>query len=212
MKLSIRTTIRSFFSFIGSLFITGLLTILPIILTIGLFTITLKTLKNWLEPLGRFSPEWLQKIPFSEFIVAITFVLLIGLIINVLLLRSLFSYIESAISRIPLVRPVYTGFKQLLEAFNPTDKQSFKQVVLIEFPRKGIFSIGFVTSEMASGLTPTNHTTYYGVFIPTTPMPTNGYFLIIPADDVKVVNLTRQEAMALIISGGIIQPNRFTNV
>ena len=108
------------------------------------------------------------------------------------------------------MRPIYGGIKQLVQAFNPHDNVSFKHVVLVEFPRKGIYSMGFMTSEMPAELTPDQATTYYNIFVPTTPNPTSGFFLVAAKENVHIVNISRQEAMALIISGGTIQPERFT--
>ena len=194
---------------VWSIFLKGLLTLLPITLTIALLNFSFKILKSWLRPIYELEPYWLQTIPFSEFFLTFIFIIIIGTILNFFVLRSLWTACEQLIGKIPLVRPIYTGIKQLVEAFNPHDNQSFKHVVLIEFPRKGIFSIGFMTSEVSPDLSPDLHTTFYNVFLPTTPNPTAGFFLIIPKENVQITNLSRQEAMALIISGGIITPERF---
>jgi uncharacterized membrane protein len=200
-------TLRSFFSFLGSIFLTGLLSLLPLTLTITLISFSIKTIKSWLNPLYLLEPSWLQAIPFSEFILAIILIFIVGIILHFLLLQPLFHFIESAINKIPLVRPIYTGFKQLTQAFNSNDQASFKQVVMIEFPRQGFYSLGFVTSEVSPTLAPSTSQKYFCVFVPTTPMPTNGYFLIIAQENLRPVDISRQEAMTLIISGGIIQPS-----
>ena len=115
---------------------------------------------------------------------------------------------EEILFKVPLVRPIYSGIKQLIHAFSIQDKITFKKVVLVEFPRTGIYSLGFLTSELPVSIAPTTETKFYNVFIPTTPNPTSGYFIILSEKDFKEVDLTRQEAMAMIISGGIIQPER----
>lgn len=99
-------------------------------------------------------------------------------------------------------------YQNSVQAFSIQDKITFKQVVLVEFPRPGIHSVGFLTSELAPELTLNNPQKCYGVFIPTTPNPTSGFFVVVPESDMHIVDLTRQEAMAMIISGGIIQPER----
>ena len=116
---------------------------------------------------------------------------------------------EKFIGKIPLVRPIYAGIKQLVDAFNPHDKESIKHVVLIEFPRKGMYTIGFMTSEISPSLSPDPQTVYYNVFVPATPNPTSGFYFMVAKEQVIIINLSRQEAMALIMSGGIIQPERF---
>lgn len=201
---------QKIFRFIGSIFIKGLLTILPITLTIAVFSVSFKLLKGWLHPLYELEPEFLKNIPFSEFLLAVTVILIVGTILNFFFLSQIFHFVESLIFRLPLIRPIYSGIKQLVNAFNPQDNVSFKQVVILEFPRKGIYSIGFMTSEFPADLSPDKTHKYYNVFVPTTPNPTTGFFFLVAQDQIQPINLTRQEAMALIISGGIIQPDRFT--
>ena len=128
---------------------------------------------------------------------------------QIFVLRSLLDYIESHIVRIPLVRLVYGGVRQLVNAFSSQDKVTFKQVVMLEFPIENVYSIGFLTGEMPQALTPHNTIKYYNVFVPTTPNPTTGFFILVPEDKIHITQLTRQEAMELIISGGIICPTRF---
>lgn len=202
--------IKQFFYFLWKIFLKGFLTLLPIILTIALLNFTFKILKSWLRPIYNLEPEFLKAIPFSEFLLTFSFILIVGLILNIFILKTMWNLIENILAKTPLIRPIYSGIKQLVSAFNPHDNQSFKHVVLIEFPREGTYSIGFMTSEAPLELSPNKNAIYYNVFIPTTPNPTAGFFLIVPKENVQITNLTRQEAMALIISGGIIQPDRFT--
>lgn len=197
--------------FFWSIFLKGLLTLLPITITIALLNFSFQLLKSWLRPIYNLEPQFLKAIPFSEFLLTFFFILAIGLILNSFILTSIWAAFETLIGKIPLVRPIYAGTKQLVQAFNPHDNGSFKHVVLTEFPRAGVYSIGFMTSEAPKELSPDTHKTYYNVFIPTTPNPTAGFFMIIPKEQVQITTLSRQEAMALIISGGIIQPERFNS-
>lgn len=194
---------------IWELFLRGLLTILPLAITLGLFNFSFKMIVMWLEPLKRWEPSLLISVPYAEVIVALIIIVTVGIIINVLFVDWLLRFFEGIIFKIPLVRPVYSGIKQLVHAFNPQDDVSFKQVALVEFPRKGVYSLGFVTSEVPPALAPSREMSFTNVFIPTTPNPTTGYFVMIPTQDIAPINITRQEAMAMIISGGIIQPERF---
>ena len=194
------------------IFLDGLFAILPLTLTIALFSFSLRILKRWLAPINHFIDQTpLVIVPHSEIILMIISIFLVGLILKVFLLRSLINWVESLFARIPLIRPIYSGIKQLVQAFNfQEDKKiTFKQVVLIEFPRKGLYSLGFLTGQLPAELAPTKDQQYYNIFIPTTPNPTTGYYIILPADGFTVLDLTRQEAMALIISGRIILPERF---
>lgn len=197
--------------FIWSVFLNGLFAILPIILTFAIFAITLRLLQAWLRPMGKIQPAFLHCIPYSEIIVAIIIIFLIGTILKIFILRSLIHWIERQIAKIPLIRPVYVGIKQLVQAFSSQEHITFKKIVFIEFPRKGLYSVGFLTSELVPELSPDEQKKFFNVFVPTTPNPTSGHFVVVPEDQIVITRLTRQEAMAMIISGGIIQPDRFLN-
>lgn len=207
----IRTIFSKFFGFIWSLFINGLITLLPITITIAVFSFSFRLIKGWLAPLTQLQCKipYLNCIPHAEIILAFLIIFAAGIILKSFIMQSLMNLFESILEYVPLVRPVYTGVKQLVNAFSPHDDLSFKQVVLVEFPRPGLYSIGFQTTELAPELSPDKEHHFYNVFIPTTPNPTTGYFAIVRTKDIKPIDLTTQEAMALIISGGIVQPERF---
>lgn len=191
----------------SSLFLNGLFAILPMTLTIAVFTLTFRLLRNWLEPLKQFGLPFLGVTPYSEVILAIVIIFIAGTLYNAFILRPIIHAIENLVSRIPLVHPVYSGIKKLVEAFSFQNKTSFSKVVLVEFPRPGIFSIGFLASELDKKISPDGRKTFCNIFIPTTPNPTSGFLIILPEEQVTVIDITRQEAMAMIISGGIIQPD-----
>jgi uncharacterized membrane protein len=209
MLKQLKHRLFKYLEIIWAIFLNGLFAILPLTLTIALFNFSIRLLKNWLEPIYRLEPAFLHRIPHSEVFLVILVIFAIGTILHVFILRSLLHWVEYFIARLPLVRPIYAGIKQLVSAFSMQDKLSFKQVVLVEFPIKGIYSLGFMTNEMASEITPKQGKKYFNIFIPTTPNPTSGFFVMVPEEDALPTDLTRQEAMALIISGGIIQPERF---
>lgn len=193
---------------LAHLFLTGLVTILPITLTIALFNSSLKMVIAWLQPLRQFiNPHILVIVPYAEVLLAIMIIIIIGTLYNMFLLDHIIHLLELFVQKIPLVRPVYTGIKQLIHAFGTQDKVNFKKVVILEFPRSGIFSLGFLTSEINSLVAPTQDKRYFSVFIPTTPNPTSGFCVIAPEDELQFTQWTQQEAMTMIISGGIVQPN-----
>ena len=194
------------FYLVWSLFLKGFLALLPITLTIGLLTFTFKKLKGWLHPIYQMEPAFLKAIPFSEFLLTFCVILAMGFILNFFILQSFWDSFESLVNKIPIVRPVYSGIKQLVQALNPDDQSSFKQVVLIEFPKKGTYTVGFVTSEFGTHLSPDQTQAYFTVFVPTTPNPTSGFFLVVNKTEAHILNISRQEAMTMIISGGTIQP------
>jgi uncharacterized membrane protein len=154
-------------------------------------------------------PYYLQRIPQSEIILVILFIFIVGIVFKSFFLQSFLNFLEALFSRIPLVNQVYYGIKQLVQAFTRQDKLSFQRVVIIEFPREKMYSIGFLTSEVPPELAPAKEKKYYKIFIPTTPNPTTGFLIAATEDDFKPVDLSKQEAMSLIISGGIVQPERF---
>lgn len=193
---------------LAHLFLTGLVTILPITITIALFNSSLKMVIVWLEPLQQFiNPHILVIIPYAEVILAILIIIIIGTLYNMFLLDHIIHLLELFVQKIPLVRHVYTGIKQLIHAFGTQDKVNFKKVVIIEFPKAGIFSLGFLTSEINPLIAPTQDKKYFSIFIPTTPNPTSGFCIIAPENELHFTQWTQQEAMTMIISGGIIQPN-----
>ena len=204
--------------FFKRIFLHGLFTLLPFTLTIGLFMLSFRLIITWLRPIQNFIEHpinFLLTVPYkaiaNQFFLLLLGIFLVGLIIRTLLLQRFIDRIEKLFFKVPLVRPVYSGIKQLVHAFSAQDKLTFKKVVLIEFPRIGIYSLGFLTSKLPDSIAPQAGQKFYNIFIPTTPNPTSGYFVILPESGFKSINLSRQEAMAMIISGGIIQPERFTS-
>lgn len=216
----IKKFFQRIFEGIWSLFLNGLITLLPITLTFGIFAITLKVLNSWLQPIKDWQPiianrvpylaTILSYVPFPEIVLAILIILLVGTILKLFVIHSLVNTIESILFKVPLIRTVYAGIKQLVNALNPANEMTFQRVVLVEFPRKGVYSLGFMTNELQKDLAPENESAqHFCVYIPTTPNPTSGFVIIVPHDQIMPTELSRQEAMALIISGGIIQPERF---
>ena len=194
-----------------NLFLHGLFTILPLAITIGFFYMILEIMKKWLAPIQCFQPAFLKVIPYSELILALLIVILIGSILKTFIVKSLMAGLEAIMFKMPLIKPIYSGVKQLIHALNPqpNEKDTFTKVVMIEFPLKGAYSIGFMTTEVTAPLSPDSTKKFFNIFVPTTPNPTTGYFVMVAEQDIMLTLLTRQEAMGMIISGGIIQPQRF---
>lgn len=193
---------------IFSLFLTGLLTLLPITLTIAVFTITFRVILGWLEPLRRFQLPFIGAIPYSEVFLALAIIFVAGALYNMFLLRPIIHGVEKLFEKIPLIRPVYSGIKKLVHAFSFQDKLSFNKVVRVEFPKKGVYSIGFLANQVDEKIAPDTVKKYFCVFIPTTPNPTSGFLILVPEEDITIIDISRQDAMAMIISGGIIQPEQ----
>lgn len=196
-------------SFIWTLFLSGLLTLAPIALTIVIFATSFRLIVTWLEPISHLKPAFLDWIPKAELILAVFVIFIFGIIVQFVILNPLLHALEHLVFKLPLVSPVYSGIKQLIHAFSTQDQISFKRVVYVEFPKMGVYSIGFLTSEVPVKLSPCDSLRFFNVFIPTTPNPTSGFLIMVPETMLITSDLTRQEAMSLVISGGIIQPDRF---
>ncbi len=197
------------FDTLKNLFFNGLLMLLPITITIAFFSFIFRWIHKWLYPIRAVLPQALQDIPFSEMILAIGFVILVGLVTQFFLITRLWSIFEDILSNIPLLRPVYFGIKRLILALSPQNGEGFQKIVLIEFPRKGLYSIGFITSPLPQELAPTDEK-YHSVYLPTTPNPTTGFYVMVHENECTIIDMTKQEAMTLIISGGIVHPERFS--
>ena len=195
--------------YLWHLFLNGLLTLLPIVITVGIFSFVLRLIKGWLRPLQCVVPHCLHYIPHADILMVIGFILIVGAVLKSFVLRSIVELFETLINNIPLVRIIYTGVKQMTQAFSPHNKLSFQKVVFVQFPRLNTYSVGFLTSELPLEMSPIKEHTLYNIFVPTTPNPTTGFFIAVSRDSFVESTLTIQEAMALIISGGIIQPERF---
>lgn len=208
--MNISTIVRKLYHLLQTIFLTGLMAVLPIVITVFLFVFTFRLVQSWLAPIACYKPECLGNVPYVEFLLVIGTIFLIGTILRIFLVRSIVHAIEQMIVKIPLVRPVYSGIKQLSKALTAQDKHSLQQVVLVEFPRQGLYSIGFLMGTAHQSIVPNKTSSYFNVFVPTTPNPTTGFFIIVEQGQYTVLTLSRQQAMSLIISGGIIQPEEET--
>jgi uncharacterized membrane protein len=200
-------TIRRVVHELQALILSGLLILLPLVLTGTAVHLFVRVISDWVAPIRFYEPAALQAVRFSEYGVLIAVVLGVGLFARLFLFRYLLDAIEGAIKRLPLVRHVYFGVKQLAAMLTSTgEKAAHHRPVLIEFPRMGMYSVGFVTGIVGRAWAPTPDEEWLSVFVPTTPNPTTGFYLMVPRRECKPLELTRNEAMALIISGGVLQP------
>lgn len=188
--------------------IHGLFTLLPAVITVALLHLIFKLLKSWLAPLYKIEPAFLQKIPHSEIILTIIIIFLTGLLYE-WLLQPIIHRIESSIlKKIPILSLIYFGVKRLAEALTARDKHSLQKVMLVPFPAPGTYSIGFLTGE---GTPPWSDLKgkYLGLFVPHTPNPTTGFYIIVPEEQCLPLDISRQEAMTIVISGGLMPPQRY---
>lgn len=190
-------------------FLTGLLVILPISITVYVIWVLIRGMDAILKYIpAKYLPETYLRVhtPGLGFILVVILVFVVGLLTRNLVGRKIVQFGENIVDRIPLVRVLYTGVKQLLEPLFLQKTSAFKRVALIEYPRRGAYVIGFITGESKGELQNKTSKHMLNVFVPTTPNPTSGFYVLIPEDEVILLNMSVEDAFKLIISGGIVSP------
>lgn len=193
-------------------FFTGLLTLLPLVITLALITWFFKKIDNIIigQLVNLLPKNWIESVPAKIFwklislsivIVSITF---IGIITRNVLVKKILELAEKIVVKVPLVNKIYTTAKEIRDTFVGR-KRGFNRVVLVEYPRKGIYTIGFVVNptapnEVGEHLAQSALT----IFLPTTPNPTSGLLIFVPERETVPLKISIQDTMKLIISGGTI--------
>jgi len=204
-----------FFTFkkkLKTIFITGMLITLPIALTLFILKFLFRNLDS-LSPtftqlliqMGAPIPEG-YRIPFLGVFMTLFIIFLIGVFVNNIFGKQLVLLGETIVQKIPFFRRIYSGSKQIVSSFTSVDTKSFNQVVLIEFPRRGVYALGFVTSESKGEIQRKTALNVLNVFVPTTPNPTSGFLIFSPADELLPLTMTIEEGVKYVISGGIVDP------
>ena len=194
---------------IKAYFITGLIAVVPIALT-GYILWALITLMdgflNLLPPKLHPSTYLEYEIPGLGLIMTIILIFIVGVITRSVLGKKLVGIGEWIVGKIPMVRTIYQAAKQLSEAIFLPKSEGFRRVVLIEYPRRGINSLGFVTGETRGEVQDRTPSKVLNIFVPTTPNPTSGYYIVVPEKDTIPLSMTVEDAFKLIISGGMVAP------
>ena len=133
-------------------------------------------------------------------------IILAGMITTNYIGRRIVAFGERILTSIPIVRKVYMAAKQLLEAFALKEKDAFRQLVVVEYPRRGIFSLGFITANTQGVFRQLSKDEMVNVFVPTTPNPTSGMLILVPKKDVRIINIPTEDGLKFIVSGGIVYP------
>jgi uncharacterized membrane protein len=189
--------------------LAGLLALIPLFLTVWVFLSLMTLTDKMLGLIPRaYRPEQLIgfPIPGLGLIFSLVIIFLIGALIANVIGRSLLHTGERILKNIPLLRWFYFSSKQLLEAIFVQGHDSFRRAILVEYPRKGIYSIGFVTGEARGQLDDNISGAAYTVFVPTTPNPTSGYLIVVPETEAIPLNWSVDEAFRIIISAGVLMP------
>ena len=196
---------RSIFVRIRNYFITGVVVLIPIgitvYLTIFLISISSKILPKEINP-NHYLP---YDIPGVEILTAVLLITIIGWLSLSFLGKKLLGIFNKILNKIPILRTIYSAIGQMTETFTRTEKGK-KNVVLVEYPRKGSWAVGFATKKNSGEISEKTNRKLINVFVPTTPNPTSGFLLMFPEDEVIFLDLTFEEASKFIVSAGTSNP------
>lgn len=182
-------------------FLTGLILLIPLWVTVYVIWLFIKLISNLARPFITTLlfllelPETPFLIRILSFILSVVIIYLFGLVANSIIGKKLFLRIENMFLQIPIIREIYSSTKKLINFFIEYRAYKANKVVLIEYPRKGMYCFGIVTFETEDK---------FGVFIPSTPNPTTGYFVFVPKEELKLTNMSVEDALQVIVSGGIV--------
>ncbi|MCL4683746.1 DUF502 domain-containing protein [Myxococcota bacterium] len=201
---SVRKTLAGYF-------VAGLLVITPIAVTGWVVAWVVERLDNAILPhlLRVIGLEQAPRIPFVGAIFTILVILLLGVIARHFFGLELLRIGERLLARVPVARSIYGGVKQLLETiFLTSSARQFRRVVLIEYPRKGIYSLAFTTGPAQGLVQDETPELVISCFVPTTPNPTSGFFLLVPERELQTLDMSVEDAFKLIMSAGLVAPER----
>ena len=192
---------RSIFARIRNYFIAGIVALIPIGITLYLTLFIIK-LSTRLIPKEINPNHYLPfDIPGLEILIALLIITLIGWLSLSFLGKKIFDLFNTVLKKIPILRTIYSAIGQMTESFT-SNQNSKSSVVLIEYPRKGVWAVGFATKENTGEMAKKTNKKLVNVFVPTTPNPTSGFLLMFPIDEVIYLNMTFEEASKFIVSAG----------
>ena len=196
---------RSVLAKLRNNFIAGVVVLIPIgitiYLTLFIVKISSKILPKELNP----NHYLLYDIPGVEIIISIILITFIGWVSLSFIGKKLLEIFNNILKKIPILRTIYSAFEQMLDIFNKKDGNK-KNVVLVEYPRKGSWAVGFATKENKSEISSKSKQNLINVFVPTTPNPTSGFLLMFPKEEVIYLDMSFEEASRFIVSAGSAEP------
>tara|TARA_B100001996_G_scaffold40379_1_gene29519 strand:+ start:1441 stop:2067 length:627 start_codon:yes stop_codon:yes gene_type:complete len=199
-KLKRRST--SIFAKLRNYFITGIVVLVPIGITLYLtkffISVSSKLIPYNLNP-NNYLPF---AIPGLEILLSVLFITIIGGISLSFIGKRILKFVNDLFKRIPILRTIYSAIGQMTESFAPNNSNNKKSVVLIQYPRKGSWAVGFATKDNKGEISKKTNSDLVNVFVPTTPNPTSGFLLMFPKDEVIYLDMTFEEASKFIVSAG----------
>ena len=204
--MAIKEKKSNFFTRLRNYFIAGIVVLIPlgitVYLTILIITISSKILPKEINP-NHYLP---YNIPGLEIIISLFIITFIGWLSLSFLGRKFLNIFNNILKKIPILRTIYSALGQMTQTFTNTDSKR-KNVVLIEYPRKGSWAVGFATKDNVGEITAKTNKKLVNVFVPTTPNPTSGFLLMFPKDEVIYLDMTFEEASKFIVSAGTSDTN-----
>jgi uncharacterized membrane protein len=207
---------RGWISSLQASFLTGLVVIAPIGLTVWLIWSVVGWIDSWVLPFipDAYNPAILIREYFNIDLdirgigvaTFLLFTIIVGWVAKGLIGRSLIRTSEQIVLSIPGVRSIYGGLKQITETVLAQGKSSFDKACLVEYPRKGIWAIAFISTDAKGEIAATHDKHMISVFLPTTPNPTSGFLLFLPKEDVLILKMSVEDAAKLVISAGLVYP------
>jgi len=196
-------------NWIKNYLLTGLIVVVPVAITLYIIQALIGVMDEFLSVIPRpYHPDTLLgfHLPGLGLVLLILLLFVVGIATHNYAGKKLVGFWEALVRRIPVVRNIYQALKQFTEAIFLNSGGHFKQVVMLEFPRKGVFSIGFSAGPAGGELERQAGERIWHIFIPCTPNPTTGYYVLAPEKDLLFLQMSVEEAFKLIISGGLIAP------
>ena len=201
---------KSIFTKLRAYFLTGVVVTAPVGLTFYVAILFIGFIDKKVREVIPIKYHYDSLLPFDipgiGLIIVFLLLTFIGFLTAGLIGKFIIKLGEKIISRLPIIRSIYGALKQIFESVLNSSSKSFREVVLIEYPRKGIWAIGFITSNTRGEVKNTYSQDMVNVFLPTTPNPTSGFLLFLPKKDVKILSMTVEEGIKMVISGGIVTP------
>lgn len=191
---------------ISGYFLRGLITLLPLLVTIWLLYFMFSFLDSIL---GNFITLIMgEHIPGLGFALTIVLIFLVGFFATYIIGAQLFKVGEELLCRVPIVKSIYSAVKQINDVlFIQKSAEEYRRACLIEYPRKGIWSIGFVTSDAATEIEAKTKQKMINIFIANTPTPATGFLIMVPARDVILLDMKIEDAFKYVVSGGVLKPS-----
>jgi len=201
-------TKSTFLSKVRSWFLTGLLVTAPILLTIYITWLFVDIVDGWVKDIlpPTFADTIYSNIPGIGIIIGGVFITIIGALAAGFMGRWLIGLGEKLLNRMPVVGTIYGASKQILETVMASQSDAFRDVVLVQYPRKNLWVIGFVTGTTKGEVQSAIEDETVNVFVPTTPNPTSGFLLFCPRNELRFLEMSVEDAVKLVVSGGIVTP------